>query len=172
MKKRGYKVKTNTTDVCERCVRGKQCRTTYHFRPYRAEKPGEVIHTDVCGPMENKSLGGTVYFLCFKDDWSKYRHVFFLSHKSEVPACLETFLAEVRIAVHTVKLFRADQGREFDNEKVIKILNSYGIERRLSPPYSKEQNGAAEREDRTLVESALVLCCRLENYLECCGRKQ
>lgn len=42
------------------------------------------MHTDVCGPMQTRSLGGAEYFVMFKDDSTAFRHVYFMKHKSDV----------------------------------------------------------------------------------------
>jgi Reverse transcriptase (RNA-dependent DNA polymerase)/gag-polypeptide of LTR copia-type/Zinc knuckle len=137
---------------CEACAFGKSHRLPFYSRSCRATKPGEIIHADVCGPMEESSLRGMRYYVCFKDDFSRYRRVYFLVLKSEVVEKLKEFLAEVTVAGHTVKVFMTDNGSEFSNADVKKVLN--GIEHRLAMPYSAEQNGCAERENRTLVEAA------------------
>lgn len=141
-------------EFCDGCMFGKQHRKSFGSRSNRPTKPGELIHADVCGPMEEKSVGGSRYFVSFKDDFSKFRRVFFISMKSEVTNCLKTFLNEADVAGHTIKEFLSDGGREFDNSSVREILHSKGINIRLSMPYTPQQNGCAERENRTLVESA------------------
>ena len=146
-------VNVNADDYfCEACEFGKSHRQPFQSRSYRATKPGEIIHADVCGPMEESSLRGMRYFVCFKDDFSKYRRVYFMVLKSEVVDKLKQFLAEVAVAGHSVKTLMTDGGAEFDNAGVRKVLN--GIEHRLAMPYTAEQNGSAERENRTLVEAA------------------
>ena len=137
---------------CEACAFGKSHRMPFYSRTCRATKPGEIIHADVCGPMEESSLRGMRYYVCFKDDFSRYRRVYFLVLKSEVVDKLKEFLAEVTVAGHTVKVFMTDNGSEFINTDVKRVLN--GIEHRTAMPYSAEQNGCAERENRTLVEAA------------------
>ena len=72
--------------------------------------------------------------------------------KSEVVDKLKEFLAEVKVTGHSVKVLMTDNGTEFDNVGVRKVLN--GIEHRMSMPYSAEQNCSAERENRTLLEAA------------------
>jgi hypothetical protein len=42
----------------------------------KTTKPGQLIHSDVCGPMQVNSLGGKRYFVIFKDDFSNYTYVF------------------------------------------------------------------------------------------------
>ena len=72
--------------------------------------------------------------------------------KSEVSDKLKEFLSKVAVAGHSVKVLMTDNGNEFTNAEVCKVLN--GIEHRLAMPYTPEQNGSAERENRTLLEVA------------------
>ena len=52
---------------------GKQHRLPYSTDgKIRAQRVGEVIHSDVPGPMKTPSLGGSVYFVTFIDDYSGY----------------------------------------------------------------------------------------------------
>lgn len=74
---------TDTSDfVREMRHLGKAHRLPFKTREKVSTKPGEVIHTDVCGPMSIETPGGSKYFLTFKDDATGYRHVYFLRHKS------------------------------------------------------------------------------------------
>ena len=123
----------------------------------RATAPGELIHCDVCGPFEMPSFRGYRYFVLFKDDFSRYRRVYFMKGKSEVSSKLEEMLAEARTSGNTVKELLSDNGLEFDNEKVRKILQQHGVKQRLITPYTPQQNGCAERDNRTLVEAARAM---------------
>ena len=145
---------TEDGDLCEGCAYGKQHRDPFHDRQERPKKCGEWIHADVCGPFQEASIGGSRFYLCLKDDCSKFRRVFFLKQKSEVAACLKTFLHEAKTAGHTVRELFCDGGGEFINTAVQKLLNENGISMRRTTPYTPQQNGAAERENRTLVEAA------------------
>ena len=49
-----------------------------------SKKPGEVFHTDVCGPMSVETSDGASYFLLFVDDATGYCYVYFLRYKSNV----------------------------------------------------------------------------------------
>ncbi|GBN69353.1 hypothetical protein AVEN_138741-1 [Araneus ventricosus] len=75
---------------CEGCLYGKQQRGRFHERPSRPIVTGALIHADVCGPMQERPIGGSRYFECFKDDFSRFRRVFFM--ESEVSNCLKVFL--------------------------------------------------------------------------------
>lgn len=79
--------KYRTDKFCEGCVLGKQARTSFPREArYRAKKPLELIHTDICGPITPMSLGGHRYFRTFIDDYSRITWVYFLKEKSEVRA--------------------------------------------------------------------------------------
>jgi len=85
-------VKSSNIDnlFCESCQSGKIHRLPSHANlNARASKPGEVIHSDVCGKMPVTSLGGANYFLLFKDDCMSYRFVYFIKYKSDT---FSTFL--------------------------------------------------------------------------------
>ena len=103
------------------------------------------------------SFRGYRYFVLFKDDFSRYHWVYFMKEKSEVSSKLEEMLAEARTSGNTVKELLSDNGLEFDNEKVRKILWQHGVKQRLITPYTPQQNGCAERDNRTLVEAARVM---------------
>lgn len=107
--------------------------------------------------MPEKSLGGKRYFVDFKDDFTKYRSIYFLKEKSEVKEKLSQFLLEVKTIGHTVKEILSDGGKEFNNADVKKIMHAAGLHHRMSMPYTPEQNGAAERDNRTLVEAARTM---------------
>ncbi|GBN41194.1 Retrovirus-related Pol polyprotein from transposon TNT 1-94 [Araneus ventricosus] len=150
---RGIEVYENKVS-CEGCLYGKQQRGRFHERPSRPIVTGALIHADVCGRMQERSIGGSRYFVCFKDDFSTFRRVFFMESKSEVSNCLKVFLSEAKTAGHTIKEFLSDGGGEFKNSQVCRMLQSCVINIRYSMPYTPEQNGAAERENRTIVEAA------------------
>ena len=59
----------------------------------RTKEPLELVHTDLCGPMQTTSLTGNVYFMNFIDDYSKKTWVYLLKHKSQVFDMLKSFKA-------------------------------------------------------------------------------
>lgn len=156
-----------TSEFCDGCVLGKAHRKPFKSRPYRATSVGEVINADVNGPMSVESLNGARYFVCFKDDFSKFRRIFFIKRKSEVSSCLRIFLKEILNHGHTVKELRCDGGGEFACGEVKKILAEEGISLTIGVPYTPQQNGAAERENRTIVELArsMLAACNLPRFL-------
>lgn len=156
LKHRGIELKLDS-EFCDACMYGKMHRLSFGSRQDRPTCPGQLIHADVCGPMPEKSLGGNRYFVVFKDDYSKYRTVYLMKEKSEVKEMLSKFLSEVKTAGYTLKELLTDGGGEFNNSEVHDIVQKAGLNHRVSMPYCPEQNGAAERENRILVEAARTM---------------
>jgi hypothetical protein len=70
---------------CEGCALGKMHIDEFPSNSNRRKKGVlELIHTDVCGPMQTRYLGGAYYFLLFIDDCTRYTWVYFLTKKSDV----------------------------------------------------------------------------------------
>ena len=70
---------------CEPCVDGKHhCSSFPKSGSRRATKLLEIMHSDVCGRLEAKSLSGAEYFVTFIDDKSRYVWIYILKNKSEV----------------------------------------------------------------------------------------
>lgn len=145
----------NDDFFCDACAYGKQHRLPFHAKTDRATEVRELIYTDVCGPMEVESLGKKSYFVTFKDDFSGFRYIYFIKHKSEVVDKLKIFCLEVENQFgRNIKEIHRDGGKEYDNQWVKRFLNERGIKVTVNTPYTPEQNGVAERENRIIVEAA------------------
>jgi hypothetical protein len=71
------------TSSCESCILEKQHMDSFpRGVSYREKAPLELVHTDLCGPMQTQSLGGSYYFLTFIDDYNRKTWVYFLAKKS------------------------------------------------------------------------------------------
>lgn len=105
--------------------------------------------------MSRESIGGARYFITFVDDYSRKMFVYFLKHKSEAPEVFTKFKALVENETGCkIKILRTDNGREYVNRKFKQILNDSGIKHQTTVPYNPQQNGLAERANRTIVERA------------------
>lgn len=81
----GVNAKNNKDFFCDSCQLGKSHRLAFNkCRNRELTLPGEVMHTDMCGPMSIESVGEAKYMLTFKDDATSFRYVYFLKHKSNV----------------------------------------------------------------------------------------
>jgi IS30 family transposase len=119
----------------------------------RASKLLELVHSDVCGPMKTTSRGGARYFVTFIDDFSRKIHVYLLRTKGEVFDKFKEYKALVDNQTDMkIKTFRSNNGGEFVSKKFDNFLHECGIQRQTSAPYTQQQNGVAERANRTIME--------------------
>ena len=69
--------------TCEPCLMGKMTKTPFSGTMERATDLLEIIHTDVCGPMNIEARSRYHYFLTFTDDLSRYGYIYLMKQKSE-----------------------------------------------------------------------------------------
>lgn len=157
LKQRNIKYIDHVFD-CDGCAYGKQHKLPFGSRDEKSNTCGHMIHADVCGKIEKPSLGGALYFLVLKDDCSHMRFVYFMRKKSEVHKHFKSFviLAEKQWG-YSVKILQSDNGTEFVNNEMKTFMEENGIRHRRTVPYTPEQNGAVEREMRTIMESARTM---------------
>ena len=143
---------------CERCVLGKSHRNPFPKQSNnKATRPNAIIHSDVCGPMQIESKGGSRYMVTFTDDYSRYTTVYFIKRKDEVLSKFQKFVTFVENQSGNrghVKVLRRNNGGEYVSNNFIKYCAEKGIMHELTSPYCPEQNGVAERLNRTIMESA------------------
>ncbi|GAQ93561.1 hypothetical protein KFL_016490010, partial [Klebsormidium nitens] len=144
------------TRVCEPCVMGKQTRTPFPAKRESAtvvEKPLDLVHTDVCGPMPEESKGGSRFFVTVLDDYSKLSVVTPIRKESEVKDVLEGVFNRLETETgNRVKSVQSDRGSEYLNKEIKQMYRSRGIIQRTTARYSPEENGAAEALNRRLEE--------------------
>lgn len=141
LKQNGIKF-TEKDFTCEACLKGKLHRDSFGKSVDRGKECGDVVHVDVCGPMQTTSLGGSRYMLLLKDDFSRFRFVYLLKEKSEVVERLRAFIKQAEKADgHGIKRLRSDNGTEFVNAAVKRLLEENGIRHQRTVPYTPEQNG-------------------------------
>lgn len=168
----GIKLVTQKEDIiCTSCLEGKQTRQPFKHEGSRANELLELIHSDMCGPMEIKSIGGARYFLTFVDDYSRKVYVYILCNKYEALEKFKEFKNQVENELNKkIKILRSDNGKEYINNSFDKFLKDSGIIHQTSNPYTPEQNGLAERMNRTLVERAKCMifnsCLQKEYWAE------
>ncbi|KAL0286174.1 UNVERIFIED_CONTAM: Copia protein [Sesamum calycinum] len=134
---------------------GKKPAVNRFGKAKRPTRPLELVHSDICGPMNVRACHGAFYFLTFIDDYSRYGSVYLLSHRSEALECFKRFLGEVENQREmNFKVLRTDRGREYLSEQFKRICEDKGIIRHLTIPYAPQQTGVAERRNQTLLEMA------------------
>nr|GEX85707.1 hypothetical protein [Tanacetum cinerariifolium] len=113
---------------------------------------------DLFGPTFVKSLNKKSYCLFITDDYSRFTWVFLLSTKDETSPILKTFITglENQLCLK-VKVIRSDNGTKFKNSDLNQFYRIKGIKREFSVPRTPQQNGIAERKNRTLIEAARTM---------------
>src|SRR5882757_5814427 len=155
---------------CDACAQAKATR-----QPYPAESKmhahtyGEVIHTDLWGPAQTVSIGGNVYYISFTDDYSRETKIRFLKHKGDALEAFKQHVANLTRQHPEARVckLRSDRGGEYMSNEFTQYLRDEGIERQLTVHDSPQQNGVAERLNRTLVEHAraMLLARNLPKFL-------
>ncbi|CAI7908154.1 unnamed protein product [Closterium sp. NIES-54] len=117
-----------------------------------AKAPLALVHMDVVDPTRAPSLSGSHYFLTIVDDHTRAVWVYPLKTKKEVAvAVLKEWMPRAqRESGHKVKVIRTDNGGEFIGADFELVLKKKGIQHQLRVPYNPQQNGVAERFNRTL----------------------
>lgn len=147
--------KDDQLGFCQACVEGKKSRDPFPAGEIQTTERLQLVHSDVCGPMQTASFGGARYFVTLIDDYSRCVKVYCIRSKDQVFEKFREFEALVTNETgQKIKTLRTDGGGEYTSAKFENFLKQKGIWHEICAPYSPQQNGVAERMNRTLVESA------------------
>ncbi|GJY31338.1 putative ribonuclease H-like domain-containing protein [Tanacetum coccineum] len=157
---RGLPSKVFVNDhTCVACKKGKQHKASCKAKLERIiRKPLELLHMDLFGPVFVESINKKRYCLVVTDDFSRFSWVFFLATKDETSEILCKFIIGLENQLnHNVKIIRCDNGTEFKNHAMNEFCAKKGIKREFSVARTPQQNGVAERKNRTLIEAARTM---------------
>uniref|UniRef100_H3H978 Integrase catalytic domain-containing protein n=1 Tax=Phytophthora ramorum TaxID=164328 RepID=H3H978_PHYRM len=145
--------KSSGPSVCRGCQQGKMVQKPFPSnRDKRRYDTFELLHFDICGPMEEESLRGSKYLLLIVDEASGCMKGFCLRAKSESEDCIKTYVTKVQTQFgKKVKFVRHDGAREFATNSLKAFYEVEGIEQQTTVPYAHQTNGTAERAIRTIV---------------------
>ena len=158
----GIPVIKATIRICKGCILGKHPEHKFD----RGKESWEssilgLIHYDINGPIPITFMNGSRYLLTFIDDFSRYTWVFFIKKKSEVCEKFTELKALIENASsQNIKILRYKNGGEYFNNDLLHICSQSGIQVQHSVPYTPQQNGVAERKNRSLKE---MTTCMLES---------
>jgi hypothetical protein len=129
-----------------------------HKNIMTTDRPLELLHMDLFGPIAYISISGSKYCLVIVDDYSRFTWVFFLLEKSQTQEILKRFLrrAQNKFGLR-IKKIRSDNGTEFKNSQIEGFLEEEGIKHEFSSPYTPQQNGVVERKNITLLDMARTM---------------
>ncbi|KAJ9544835.1 hypothetical protein OSB04_024542 [Centaurea solstitialis] len=142
--------------LCSACEKGKQTRASFKSKQISSiSSPLQLLHMDLFGPVNVQSIAGKKYTLVIVDEYSRYTWVFFLRSKSDAPEEIILFVRKMeRLNNLTVRSIRSDHGTEFRNSTLETFFDQKGISQNFSSVRTPQQNGVAERRNRTLIEAA------------------
>ena len=148
-------------DTCLGCIKGKQTNKSSKGAK-RSDTQLKIIHTDICGPFTTQCLNGQRYFITFIDDFTRYMYLYLLNDKSEALDAFKVYKAEVeKQSGLSIKIVRSDRGGEYYGRftdqgqrpgPFAKFLEENGIVAQYTTPGTPQQNGVAERRNRTLMD--------------------
>nr|GEW76633.1 putative ribonuclease H-like domain-containing protein [Tanacetum cinerariifolium] len=149
--------------TCVACKKGKQHIASCKTKPISSvSQPLQRLHMDLFGPTFVKSLNKKSYCLVVIDDYSRFSWVFFLATKDETNRILKTFITSIETLIkHKVKMIRSDKGTEFKNYDLNRLYGMKGIKREFSVHRTPQQNGIAEKKNRTLIEATRTMLADL-----------
>lgn len=145
--------KVQGLELCEYCVLGKSKRVKFNQARHTTKQPLEYIHSDLWGPSKTLTHGGGKYFMSIIDDYSRRVWVYILKTKDEAFTKFKDWMQTVENkSDRRVKHLRTDNGLEYLSESFIELCKSKGITRHRTVAGTPQQNGLAERMNRTLLE--------------------
>ncbi|GKB62114.1 retrovirus-related pol polyprotein from transposon TNT 1-94, partial [Tanacetum coccineum] len=144
---------------CSACEKGKHHRASFKTkRSFSINKSLHLLHMDLFGPVKPQTISHNKYTLVIVDEYSRYTWVFCLKKKSDAADCIMSFIRKMEnLNEVRVKELRSDNGTEFRNHKLEEFCDEKGISQNFSSPCTPEQNGVAERRNRTLIEAARTM---------------
>ncbi|GJX85221.1 putative ribonuclease H-like domain-containing protein [Tanacetum coccineum] len=157
---RGLPSKSFENDhTCVACLKGKQHKASCKTKLVNSvSKPLHTLHMDLFGPTSVSSLNHKWYCLVVTDDFSRFTWTFFLKSKDETGSILRNLITEIEnLKDLKVKIIRCDNGGEFKNREMDEFCTKKGIKREFSNARTPQQNGVAERRNRTLIEAARTM---------------
>ncbi|GJY78101.1 putative ribonuclease H-like domain-containing protein, partial [Tanacetum coccineum] len=144
---------------CVACQKGKQHKASCKAKSVSSiSQPLQLLHIDLFGPTSVRSINHKTYCQVINDDFSRFSWVFFLRTKDETSGILKDFIRQIENQLNKkVKTIRCDNGTEFKNRDMIEFCGSKGIKREYSNAKTPQQNGVAERKNKTLIEAARTM---------------
>lgn len=138
---------------CEVCVLGKSKKLTYPSGKHTSKSALDYAHSDIWGPAQTTSVGGCRYFLSIVDDYSRKIWLYIMKEKSYAFSRFRDWCKEVEVEKNaTLKCLRTDNGLEFLSNEFSDFCKMKGIKRHRTVPNNPQQNGVAERANRTILE--------------------
>lgn len=146
-------------EACEDCIYIGARKVGFNLAQYGTREKLEYVHSDLWGaPSVPFSLGRFQYFISFIDDYTRKVWVYFLKTKDEA---FEKFVDWINLVENQsekkVKTLRTDNGLEVFNRQFDEYCGAKGIQRHRTCAYTPQQNGVADRINRTIMEKVRTM---------------
>ncbi|XP_042973054.1 uncharacterized protein LOC122304854 [Carya illinoinensis] len=145
--------------LCKDCLVGKQHRSSIPKKSnWRAVEILQLVQADICGPINPISNSKKRYLLTFTDDFSRKTLLYFLVEKSKALAVFKSFKIHVEKETSSfLRSLRTDQGGKFTSQEFANFCDVHGIRQQLTAAYMPQQNGIAERKNRTIMNMVCTM---------------
>ena len=139
-------------------------RSRFKRKNHTSSEILELVHTDLCGPINPQRYYGARYYILFVDDYSRMMVVMYLKDKSKGFQKFKWYIARVDKEIgKELKYLRSNRGGEFTSHEFELFYNDRGIKRQTSAPRTPPQNGVAERRNISIMDCARTLM--MENVI-------
>ncbi|GKA10848.1 retrovirus-related pol polyprotein from transposon TNT 1-94 [Tanacetum coccineum] len=141
------------------CQIGKSKKGSHPHKPEPStNEKFQMLHMNLCGPMQVENINKKRYILIIVDDYSHFTWVTFLRTKDEAPKIIIKFWKQAQVSLNaTVRYLRTKNGTGFINKTLRNYTKEVGITHHTSIARTPQQNGVVERRNRTLVEAARTM---------------
>jgi hypothetical protein len=144
--------KQDVHDKCEICIESKSRKKPFPSTN-RDSQLLELVHSDVCELNGILTRGGKRYFITFIDDFSRYTYVYLMRNKDESFDMFNKYKTEVENQKDKrIKILISDRGGEYFPQEFTIYCEENGLIHQRSALYTPQQNGLAERKNRTPVD--------------------
>ena len=152
------KGKLEQMDTCKGCTLGKYAKSSFQDRDSRARAILEQVHTDVSGPFSIASTTKQRYYVIFIDDFSRRCWIYFMQKKDQTFSrfCEFKALAEKKSG-KKIRALHSDNGGEYVSQQFKDFCTAEGIKWELTATHNPQQNGVAERNNRSIVGEARAM---------------
>ena len=122
--------------ICDACQKGKQRKAFFKSKKESSiDKPLQLLHMDLCCPVNIISIGKKKYYLVHVDDFTRFFWTFFLHSKDEASEIIISHIKDVDNGTKwRVKNIRSDNGNEFKNSTMKNFCDKKGITYTFSAP--------------------------------------
>lgn len=157
----GLDISNKTNNRCTDCSMSKICRVHHPQKSLYKQITSQnnlVVHADTVGKIQPESLDKYNYLVICTVTPSTYKYIKCVHTKDQIKTTLKTIITQIELdSTKKVRMLVTDNGSEFKNQDLGQWLEERGILHEFSTPYVPQQNGTAERSNRTIIESARTM---------------